>query len=82
MKRIYLTAVPLESNFVLEHKRVCPVGFELPGAPEVYAMDLRTYVGEVEVNDADQGDKFTSTGGAKTLTAHSDVGDVEVRFRG
>ena len=58
------------------------VELELPGAPEDYAMDLRTNVGEVEVNDADQGDKFTSAGGAKTLTAHSDVGDVEVRFRG
>ena len=40
MKRIYLTAVPLESNFVLEHKRVCPVGFALPGAPEQAAYPI------------------------------------------
>ena len=40
MKRIYFTAVPLESNFVLERKPVRPVGFELPGAPETAAFPI------------------------------------------
>lgn len=44
MKRIYFTAVPLESNFVLEHKRVCPVGFELPGAPEQTAYPITAII--------------------------------------
>ena len=52
----------------------------LPGAETVYNLELRSNVGDVELNGRGRGNDYTARGGEKTFTATTDVGDVEVKF--
>ena len=54
----------------------------LSGEAADWSMTLDTDTGSVKVDGLDQGKRFESTGGDRTLTADADVGDVEVTFGG
>ena len=49
------------------------------GAFTDYTLDLKTKMGEVEVGDSDCGRSFVQQGNGPSLTAHAEVGDVEVK---
>lgn len=56
------------------------IELDLPGTQEDYAMELTTDVGNVEVGGRDQGTKYSGPVGGKTVTASTDVGEIEVEF--
>lgn len=56
------------------------IELELPGAETDYTLELASGVGDVEVGGRDQGTKYSAPGGAKTVTATADVGEIEVEF--
>lgn len=58
------------------------IDLDLPGSEADYTMELTADVGSVEVGGRDQGTKHSAPGGAKTVTAATDVGEIEVEFGG
>ena len=55
---------------------------ELLGDAELYTLELKTDVGDVEVADRNQGNQYAAGTGERRFTARTDVGDIEVEFIG
>lgn len=72
----------VEAGHITARTQTGDIEMTLPGRAEDYSLDLKTSIGNVEINDREHENPFTTTNGGKTLTASSSVGDVEVEFLG
>lgn len=54
------------------------VEIELHGADEAYSYKLDTSFGDITVNGQRFGNSYKKDGGAKSISAHTDSGDIEV----